>query len=99
MKTLMLAMFVLLLTFSTSVKSEQIATIKAPGIVVALFKDPCRLKNKITNLPLRATWTSRGKTLEGCFGTFDESNMIGAYFEDLTMIVIPMAAAQPATEI
>jgi hypothetical protein len=71
-----------------------IAAATAPGVTVTLFSDKCKLP-AVKNLPLRATWTQDGKTVEGCFGGFTEANAIGIYFEDGTVAVIPAQAIKP----
>ena len=98
MKTLMVVLFLLVTSLSSNVMAEQIGAVNVSGITVALFNDPCRLTNKITNLPYRTTWTSGGKTIEGCFGLFQEAGAIGSYFEDLTTAVIPMSIVKPVQE-
>ena len=94
MKTLI----TLLLLFAGAAHAEPAAVITAPGLVISLFDEDCKLE-AITNLPLRATWTRNGKTLEGCFGIFRESSAVGAYFEDKTMVVAPLSAVQKVLSI
>jgi len=71
-----------------------IAVANAPGVTVTLFDEKCKLP-VVKNLPLRATWTQGGKTVEGCFGGFTEANAVGIYFEDGTVAVIPAQAIKP----
>ena len=92
-----LVVTLLALTTST-VKAEAVAVANAPGIVVTVFNEPCALQ-QVVNLPLRATWTQNGKTIEGCFGSFSEAAAIGVFFDDGTVVVLPMAAFQRVTEL
>lgn len=90
---------VILLALTTpTVKAEAVAVANAPGTVVTVFNEPCALK-AVINLPLRATWTQNGKTIEGCFGSFGEAAALGMFFADGTVVVIPMAAFQRVTEL
>ena len=59
------------------------------GIRIELTDEPCKL-TAVTNTPRRATWTERGKTTEGCWGVM--SGMVGAYFDDRTIAVMPKEA-------
>jgi len=83
-----------LLIVWTGLHAAPIAVANAPGITVTLFDEKCKLP-AIKNLPLRATWTQSGKTIEGCFGGFSEAGAIGLYFEDKTIAVVPAAAIKP----
>jgi hypothetical protein len=71
-----------------------IAVANAPGITVTFYDEPCQIKT-VTNLPLRATWTQGGKTIEGCFGGFTEANVAGLFFADGTVSVVPAVAIKP----
>ena len=92
-------LFVLLSIVSITVSAEKIGIATAPGITVSFYNEPCRLENKVGNLPLRAVWIDKVKTLEGCFGSFEDSNTISVYFEDTRVLVIPANSIQLVKEI
>jgi hypothetical protein len=90
MKSLLaLCVFVLLMT-SFYVYGESMAQVETNGVRVVLTNEPCKLTS-VTNLPYRSTWTEHGKTIEGCFGMFG-NQMVGFYFEDKSVAVIPARA-------
>jgi hypothetical protein len=80
----------LLILLPQIVNAEQVASVTARGVVVALFEEDCALTDEVTNLPKRATWLSDGKTIEGCYGLFRESMALGLFFQDKTVVVIPI---------
>ena len=89
-----IAVLLAIVLAGTVANAAPIAAATAPGVTVTLFSDKCKLP-AVKNLPLRATWTQDGKTIEGCFGGFTEANAIGIYFEDGTVAVIPAQAIKP----
>ena len=58
---------------------------------VVLYDEACALE-AVTNLPSRATWTEKGKVFEGCWAA--NSNLILAYFDDRTVIAVPLRVFQ-----
>ena len=61
-------------------------------IAVTLYDDPCELKDTVSNLPYKATWTEGDKTYNGCWGPWVNDQKIVAYFTDKTIAVIPFSA-------
>lgn len=77
-----------LLAFACAVFS---ATYQAEGegVKVTVYSDEkCKL-TQVTNLPLRATWTERGLTHEGCAGIDPRAGLVVCYWADKTVVVIP----------
>lgn len=52
------------------------------GPVVSFSAEPCRLRERVANLPLRVTWSERGRVFEGCWGRDPKRSVVVAYFED-----------------
>jgi hypothetical protein len=75
------------------------ALIAAPILVadagevrIELFDEPCALKDSVSNLPYRATWTEKGKVYQGCFVPHPNAGIVMAYFDDKTVAAIPIDA-------
>lgn len=66
-----------------------VAEAAADGAKVTLTDEDCKLKDKVTNLPKRATWKEKGKTFEGCFGVHP-GGVVMAYFSDGSVVIIPV---------
>lgn len=99
MNVLKLSTFVLVLAttfpilgtiFPNLVHANPIAEIREGGIIVTLTDEPCVLKEFVTNLPFRSTWTENGKTVEGCAGGM--MGAIVAWYSDKTVAFFPMSA-------
>lgn len=56
------------------------------GVRVVLTDEPCAVA-AVTNLPKRATWEEKGKTIEGCYTVSD--GLVVSYWADRTVSVIP----------
>lgn len=68
------------------------------GITITVYSEDCALKNVVSNLPKRATWTEKGKTYEGCAGGQPDAGVVMLYFkEDRSVAVVPMQAFRPLT--
>lgn len=80
---------VLLLAFSALVRAEPIAYATQDSVRVTLHSGPCTLTG-VKNLPLRATWANGDARFEGCFGSFGP--VLGFYFDDNTVAVVPLSA-------
>lgn len=52
------------------------------GTVVTLTDEPCTIP-VVKNLPLRATWSDRSGTFEGCYGSSYGGRLVLMYFDDL----------------
>ena len=59
---------------------------------ITLHDEPCELKEVVTNLPYKATWTENGKSFEGCWGSWVNDQRVLAYFTDKTVALIPFNA-------
>lgn len=62
---------------------------EADGAKVVLTDEPCKLQ-AVANLKYRATWSEKGKTYEGCFGPRPDMGVVMAYFEDRTVVALPI---------
>ena len=59
------------------------------GFSITLYSDPCEMR-EVTNLKWRAMWIEDGKKIEGCWAPWQPFGVIGAYFADKTVAVIPI---------
>lgn len=57
-------------------------------VTIVLYDDPCWLSEKVTNLPMRATWTDKGAApVEGCWNLNNEG-IVMFYFADRTVVAV-----------
>ena len=77
--------------------AEPIAIARGNGISITLHTDKCKI-SYLTNLPNRVVWKDT-KTYEGCFAFFEESNSIGAFLDDGSVIVVPLGMFKPVTSL
>jgi hypothetical protein len=89
------ALFLLAVTWPTKAHAEPRFQVSVDGVRVVLFDDKCELTHLITNLPYKATWTEKGKTVRGCWGARPDAGIVMAYFEDKTIGLIPMQDVTP----
>ena len=61
-------------------------------VTVTLYDEPCELKEHVSNLPFKATWQEGGRTFKGCWASHPDMELVAAYFDDLTVAVIPFGA-------
>lgn len=73
-----------------------VATAQDGGVTITLYDDPCELTDKVTNLPFKVTWQENGKTSQGCWGPRPDAQSVVAYFDDLTVALIPFGALHRA---
>lgn len=59
------------------------------NVTVTLYDDPCELGEKVTNLQFKATWQEGGRTFNGCWNARPDLEVVVAYFDDLTVALIP----------
>lgn len=86
-------LLVYLTCWPAAVFAAPIFVADAEGVRIELFDEPCILKDLVSNLPYRATWTEKGKVFEGCFVPNPNAGFVVAYFrEDKSVAVIPMDA-------
>lgn len=69
-----------------------IANVNNGQVVITVYTEDCQLKDVVSNLPKRATWTEGGKTYEGCVGVYPSFGVAGFYFNDKTVAVVPLQA-------
>ncbi len=75
-----------------------IASVGNGQIIITVYTEECELKDTVSNLPNRATWTQQGKTFEGCVGVQPAAGVAMFYFrEDKTVAVVPLQAFARAT--
>ncbi len=74
--------------------AEPMAEARRSRARVVLFSEPCAL-TAVSNLPKRATWEEGGRIFEGCWGGAEGLDFVLAYFEDLTVVAIPVLGFRP----
>ena len=73
------------------VEAAPIAAVNARNVTITLFDESCAL-DVVSNLPLRATWTTpAGKQWEGCYEV-NQFDIVVMFFADLTAISVPTEA-------
>jgi hypothetical protein len=87
----MLAVLALMLTMLGVAEAREVARSVSQGVVVSLTDENCRMLDRVTNLPLRATWTEKGKVYDGCY-TLTGTGQVLLFFDDLTAVVAPFHA-------
>lgn len=74
-----------------------VAMMEGKGLSVTLYHpEKCQLE-AVSNLPFRATWTENGKTFEGCFTIDGQLGIVRMYFEDKSVVAIPVQLFQRVT--
>ena len=86
---LSLAVLLIAATWPTKAHAIPVAEAAADGAKVTLTDEDCKLKDKVSNLPKRATWQERGKKFEGCYGVHP-GGVVMAYFSDGAVVIIPV---------
>ena len=89
--------FLCLLLASFSAHAGPLAEAAAGGIQITLHSEKCA-QVAVTNLPGRATWTEGGRVSEGCFAIDRNNGLIVLYFDDRTVVAVPLAAFQKVSE-
>lgn len=84
-----------LLCFSTFTYAATIARAEVQGNIITLTDEPCAV-SAVANLPFRATWWEAGKTFEGCYGYSSSDGLILAYFDDKTVVALPVQIFTPS---
>ena len=85
-----LLLAVLALVLGTA-EATEVARSESQGVVVSLTDEDCKMLDRVTNLPLRATWTEKGKLYDGCY-TLTPNGQVLLFFDDLTAVVAPFQA-------
>jgi len=67
------------------------------GVTITFYDDPCQLKDKVSNLPYKATWQEGGKTFQGCAAPRADLELVVVYFDDLTVALVPFHLLKKAT--
>lgn len=65
------------------------------GAVITLYDDPCELKEQITNLPYKATWSEAGKQFDGCWAPVQQLGIVQMWFTDKTAFPVPVRVLKP----
>jgi hypothetical protein len=76
-----------LMGYIGSLNAAPIMQANVEGVRILLYSDPCLMKDKVSNLPYRATWTENGKTFEGCWAG-NQGQVVG-YFSDMSVALMP----------
>jgi hypothetical protein len=93
LRIVVLCVFAAFLQFANA---EPMAVAVKGNVRVTVYDEPCALVNEVTNLPRRATWDEGSEHYEGCFGTFP-NGVLGFYFTDKTVAVVPRSDFRPVT--
>ncbi len=75
--------------WTTSSYSAPLYQAKAEGIDITLTDQPCKLP-AVSNLKFEAIWTEKGKSYKGCYGGHPQLPVVVLYFEDKTVVVLPV---------
>ena len=62
--------------------AEPLYRAEGDATVVTLFTDPCQFKDKVANLPSKATKEKDGATTEGCAGIKSDQGQVLLFFPD-----------------
>ena len=68
------------------------------GVTILLTDEKCVLQT-ISNLPNRATWNEAGKTFEGCWTVRPDTGVVLIYFEDMSVVAVPVRSFREVTEL
>lgn len=90
-RAMRLMLAVLALMALGAAEAREVARSESQGVVVSLTDENCRMLDRVTNLPLRATWTEKGKVYDGCY-TLTGTGHVLLFFDDLTAVVAPFQA-------
>lgn len=90
-------LLLILLLFPFSLKAEPVAVSSNNGITITLFDEGCKSHN-VKNLPYRAAWKEGKGSFEGCYGV-SSGVVVMLYFEDKTVVVLPVQAFAKTTGI
>ena len=86
---------ILALCLAFTAQAEPVASAAGGGVSISLYTDKCAL-SAVSNLPFKATWTEKGKVSQGCYGVaYQEVVML--YFEDKTVVVLPVGMFKKVT--
>lgn len=81
------------LVYCTDARADPLYRASILGVVITLHSEECALKDKVSNLPRKATWVENGKTYQGCFGYVEPLGLFMFYFsDDKTVAGIPASA-------
>ncbi|SRR5229473_278741 len=84
--------------YTSKCMADPLFSATAEGATITLTDEPCTLK-AIGNLPYRATWVEKDKTYEGCWGARPDIGFVLAYFDDLSVALIPMQAFRKVSRV
>ena len=73
--------FALTMAFPPVAHAKALAGAEGEGVKVVLRDEPCALP-AVVNLPYAATWTEKGKTIQGCWSPHPQFPIVVAYWAD-----------------
>jgi hypothetical protein len=92
----MRALALLSLLAASAALAAPLATLTDGATSLTLHDEPCRLRETVSNLAGRATWTEAGKTTEACYGMTGQTVVV--YFAvDRTIALLPASAFRPVS--
>ena len=84
------------LLFAIQPKASPRLVAEGQGITITLYDDPCPASfAKVIDFKLRATWKEKGKTIEGCFNYYPDTDTVAIYFSDKSLAVVPRLLFKP----
>jgi len=64
------------------------------GTIIMLYDEPCAMKERVANLPLRATWDKGSEHFEGCW-QLSQFGSVLFYFTDKSIVDVPRQYFKP----
>jgi hypothetical protein len=80
----------LLAALPAAAPAAPVAAVTQDGITVTLYDEPCAL-TAVANLPYRATWWEARGNFEGCYDVRAHAGVAVIYFDDRTVVVLPLS--------
>jgi hypothetical protein len=86
------------LTLPFTADAKPIYTTAQQGVVLTIHTEECGFKDTV-DMPLKATWTQDGKTIEGCWLARPDLKVLLFYFPaDKSVFAVSMGAFQKVTD-
>ena len=99
MKYLLALAAVVFLALPGTAEAKPVFTASQGDVTLTLFTDECQFRGTV-DMPLKATWTQKGETLEGCLLLRPDLEMVLFYFpSDKSVFAVPMSAFQKVLDV
>lgn len=94
-----IVLFCFLVSLPSIVFARPIAAAVTTSGSITIYNEPCAIA-EISNLPVRVTWETNGKVLEGCAGSVPDLGIVMMYFPaDKTVEVLRLSSFSPIREL